>query len=97
MHLATMFVTRDGPIATLRLNRPERLNALTFEVYRELTDTFRALATRPHVRAVVVTGTGRAFCTGGDVKDIIRIAVILLAILFALYLIIDVFDVVKIG
>ena len=60
----------DG-VATLRLDRPERLNALTFDSYRELTDTFAALATRDSVRAVVVTGTGRAFCTGGDVKDII--------------------------
>jgi enoyl-CoA hydratase/carnithine racemase len=58
-------------VATLRLDRPERLNALTFDSYRELTDTFAALARRDSVRAVVVTGTGRAFCTGGDVKDII--------------------------
>lgn len=58
-------------IATLTLNRPDRLNALTFEVYRELTATFRALDTEPGVRAVILTGRGRAFCTGGDVKDII--------------------------
>jgi enoyl-CoA hydratase/carnithine racemase len=60
----------DG-VATLRLDRPERLNALTFDSYAELTDAFRALRARNSVRAVVITGTGRAFCTGGDVKDII--------------------------
>jgi enoyl-CoA hydratase/carnithine racemase len=58
-------------VATLTLNRPERLNALTFEVYRELAATFRALDAEPGVRAVVITGRGRAFCTGGDVEDII--------------------------
>ena len=58
----------DGAVATLRLDRPEVMNALTFEVYRELTATFRGLAERPPVRAVVLTGTGRAFCTGGDVR-----------------------------
>jgi len=58
-------------VATITLNRPERLNALTFEVYRELTDTFAALQDERAVRAVVVTGAGRAFCSGGDVRDII--------------------------
>jgi enoyl-CoA hydratase/carnithine racemase len=58
-------------VATLTLNRPERLNALTFEVYGELLDTFRALNTEPGVRAVVITGAGQAFCSGGDVHDII--------------------------
>lgn len=58
-------------VATLTLNRPERLNALTFEVYRELRDTFRALDMEPGVRAVLLTGKGRAFCSGGDVHDII--------------------------
>jgi enoyl-CoA hydratase/carnithine racemase len=61
---------RDG-VATITLNRPERLNALTFEVYRELTDTFAALRMADGVRAVVLTGAGRAFCSGGDVHDII--------------------------
>jgi len=60
-----------GPVATLRLDRPQAMNALTFDVYRELTDTFRALSDRADVRAVVLTGTGRAFCTGGDVREII--------------------------
>ena len=58
-------------IATITLNRPERLNALTFEVYRELTDTFAALRDERDVRVVVITGAGRAFCSGGDVHDII--------------------------
>jgi len=60
----------DG-VATITLNRPERLNALTFEVYRELTDTFAALRNETDVRTVVITGAGRAFCSGGDVHDII--------------------------
>jgi len=58
-------------IATITLNRPERLNALTFEVYRELTDMFATLRDERDVRVVVITGAGRAFCSGGDVHDII--------------------------
>ena len=58
-------------VARITLNRPERLNALTFEVYDELRNTFRALDSEPEVRAVVITGAGRGFCTGGDVEDII--------------------------
>jgi enoyl-CoA hydratase/carnithine racemase len=58
-------------IATITLDRPDKLNALTFQVYEELRDVFRALAARDAVRCVVVTGAGRAFCTGGDVNDII--------------------------
>ena len=62
---------RDSGVATLVLNRPERMNALTFEVYEELLATFEALDSEPGVRAIVLTGQGRAFCTGGDVKEII--------------------------
>jgi enoyl-CoA hydratase/carnithine racemase len=58
-------------VATITLNRPERLNALTFQVYEELRDAFRALDTEPGVRAVLLTGAGRGFCSGGDVADII--------------------------
>jgi enoyl-CoA hydratase/carnithine racemase len=61
---------RDG-IATIRLDRPERLNALTFDSYAELRDAFLELHARDAVRAIVLTGTGRAFCSGGDVQDII--------------------------
>ena len=58
-------------VATITLNRPERLNALTFDVYTQLRDRFRALDTEPGVRAIIITGAGRAFCSGGDVEDII--------------------------
>jgi enoyl-CoA hydratase/carnithine racemase len=66
-----LYEVREGGVGWITLNRPERLNALTFEVYRELTDTFAALRTEDEVRAVVITGAGRAFCSGGDVHDII--------------------------
>jgi enoyl-CoA hydratase/carnithine racemase len=58
-------------VATVTLDRPERLNALTFEVYDELATVFRALDIEPGVRSILLTGTGRAFCSGGDVEDII--------------------------
>lgn len=58
-------------MVTLRLDRPEALNALSFEVYRELTRAVSSLRERRDVRAVVLTGSGRAFCTGGDVREII--------------------------
>jgi enoyl-CoA hydratase/carnithine racemase len=66
-----LYEVRDGGVGWITLNRPERLNALTFEVYRELTDTFSQLRAEESVRAVVITGAGRAFCSGGDVHDII--------------------------
>ena len=65
-----LYEVRNG-VAWVRLNRPGRLNALTFEVYRELTEAFAAMRAEEEVRAVVVTGEGRAFCSGGDVRDII--------------------------
>ncbi|MEE8134036.1 MAG: enoyl-CoA hydratase family protein [Gemmatimonadales bacterium] len=62
----------DGAgVTTLTLNRPDRLNALTFEVYAELRDTFRSIGTEDGVRAIILTGAGRGFCSGGDVEDII--------------------------
>ena len=61
----------DGLVATVTLNRPERKNPLTFEAYRELTDTFLALQDEKDVRAIVVTGAGENFSSGGDVHEII--------------------------
>ncbi|HEY0838547.1 MAG TPA: enoyl-CoA hydratase family protein [Vulgatibacter sp.] len=62
---------RDDGVAVITLDRPDKLNALTFEVYAELRDLFAALQNRSAVRSVVITGSGRAFCSGGDVNDII--------------------------
>ncbi len=58
-------------VATLTLNRPERKNPLTFDSYAELRELFRALAHAGDVKAVVITGAGENFCSGGDVHDII--------------------------
>ncbi|HET7817526.1 MAG TPA: enoyl-CoA hydratase family protein [Sphingomicrobium sp.] len=60
----------DG-VATVTLNRPERKNPLTFESYAELRDMFRALGEAREVKAVVLTGAGGNFCSGGDVHEII--------------------------
>lgn len=61
----------DGAVATLTLDRPDTLNSLTFEVYAELRDAFRSLENEKEVKAVVITGAGRGFCSGGSVHDII--------------------------
>jgi enoyl-CoA hydratase/carnithine racemase len=61
----------EANVATITLNRPERKNPLTFDSYAELRDTFRELAHTPDVRAVVITGAGGNFCSGGDVHEII--------------------------
>ncbi len=67
----TFSYREEGRVGVITLNRPERLNALTFEIYRELTDTFRELQHQREIGSVVITGAGRGFCSGGDVKDII--------------------------
>ena len=60
----------DG-IARIVLNRPEAYNALTFDVYRELTQCFADLQNENDVRVITLTGSGKAFCSGGDVREII--------------------------
>jgi enoyl-CoA hydratase/carnithine racemase len=64
------FEVKDG-VATVTFNRPEQLNALTFEVYADLRDLLGELPQRGDVRALVITGTGRGFCSGGDVDEVI--------------------------
>ncbi len=61
----------DGKVATVTLNQPERKNPLTFDSYAELRDTFHKLQYADDIKAVVVTGAGGNFCSGGDVHDII--------------------------
>ena len=64
------FSVADG-VATVTFDRPDRLNALTFDVYADLRDLLRELPHRDDVRVVVSTGNGRGFCSGGDVDEII--------------------------
>jgi enoyl-CoA hydratase/carnithine racemase len=61
----------SGKVATITLNRPERKNPLTLESYAELRDLFREMSYATDVKAVVITGAGGNFCSGGDVHDII--------------------------
>ena len=61
----------EDRVATVTLDRPERKNPLTFEMYDELRDTFRRLRFVRDVRAIVLTGAGDNFCSGGDVHEII--------------------------
>jgi enoyl-CoA hydratase/carnithine racemase len=61
----------EAGVARITLNRPERLNPLTFESYADLRDLFAQLPNRGDTRAVVITGAGRAFSSGGDVEEII--------------------------
>jgi enoyl-CoA hydratase/carnithine racemase len=65
-----VFENNDG-VATIRLNDPERLNALTFQTYADLEKITAELADDPTVKVVVLTGTGKGFCSGGRVDDII--------------------------
>jgi len=61
----------EGKVGVITLNRPERKNPLTFESYAELRDFFRSLAREKEVKAIVMTGAGGNFCSGGDVHEII--------------------------
>jgi enoyl-CoA hydratase/carnithine racemase len=63
--------TVENSIATITLNRPDVLNAITLEIYAQLRDLFEDLRYADDVKAVVITGAGRAFCSGGDVHTII--------------------------
>ena len=61
----------SGKVATITLNRPERKNPLTFDSYGELRDLFREMVYATDIKAVVFTGSGGNFCSGGDVHEII--------------------------
>ncbi|MFZ8977773.1 MAG: enoyl-CoA hydratase/isomerase family protein, partial [Pseudohongiellaceae bacterium] len=60
----------EDHIATVTLNRPDVMNALNWDAYAELEHVFRDIQKNPEVRCVILTGAGRAFCSGDDVKQI---------------------------
>jgi enoyl-CoA hydratase/carnithine racemase len=64
------FAVEEG-VATVRLNRPDKLNALTFAAYADLRDLLAELPLRGDARVLVISGEGRGFCSGGDVEEII--------------------------
>ena len=68
--MSELLVERDGPVAILTLNRPERLNAYTTEMGDEMTEVLRAWRDQAAVRAVIVTGAGRGFCAGVDLEHL---------------------------
>ena len=61
----------EDRVATLTFNRPDKLNALTFDVYADLRDLFREAPLRGDIDAFIITGEGKGFCSGGDVNEII--------------------------
>jgi enoyl-CoA hydratase/carnithine racemase len=65
----TLIWEQAGNVATISLNRPEKKNAMSRQMFDELRDAFDRVATDHEVRCVVVTGTGGAFCTGADLSD----------------------------
>lgn len=67
---APLLKHRDGPVVELTLNRPDALNALNQELSSVLVATFKALSQDTSVRAIILTGAGRAFCAGVDLKDV---------------------------
>lgn len=69
MAYQTVELAREGAFATLTLNRPDRLNSLVPQLYSDLHDALDELRDDDHVRVVIVTGAGKAFCSGADLKQ----------------------------
>jgi len=65
-------LTVDGPVATLTLNRPDQMNLVTHQMIDEILAAFDATDADPEIRAVIVTGAGKAFCGGADVSALAR-------------------------
>ncbi|MCC7275324.1 MAG: enoyl-CoA hydratase/isomerase family protein [Alphaproteobacteria bacterium] len=61
--------TSDGPVATLRLDRPAKLNALTLAMHAGIFKALRVFRTAPELKVLILTGTGRAFCAGDDMQE----------------------------
>ncbi len=66
---ASVLVRRDGAVATLVLNEPKSMNAMSAGIKAGIEETLPGLLADPEVRAIVITGTGRAFCAGGDIRS----------------------------
>jgi enoyl-CoA hydratase/carnithine racemase len=67
----SILIERDAPVATITMNRPEKRNALSSEMMRELSDALRALSAEPEVRAIVLAANGPAFSAGHDLRELV--------------------------
>jgi enoyl-CoA hydratase/carnithine racemase len=67
----SIFIERDAPVATITMNRPEKRNALSSEMMRELNDALRTLSAEPEVRAIVLAANGPAFSAGHDLRELV--------------------------
>ena len=70
MTSSTVLLERHGSIALLTLNRPDKLNALSAEMFTALSEELSRLATEPNLRALILTGAGRAFCAGTNIEEL---------------------------
>lgn len=69
MSYETLLIEKEGPIQIVTLNRPERLNAINYQLVLDLEDALGRLEADEEVRCIVLTGAGRAFCAGADIKE----------------------------
>ena len=69
MDYETIILQKEEAVATITLNRPDKLNALSPKMGQELIDVFRAVDEDDDVRVVLITGSGRAFCAGADIQE----------------------------
>ncbi|MGE3926385.1 MAG: enoyl-CoA hydratase/isomerase family protein [Lautropia sp.] len=69
MKFETIIYEQHGPVAVIRFNRPHRLNAVVEQLYQETLDALRLAEKNPSARVIVLTGEGRAFCVGADLKE----------------------------
>jgi len=67
----SILIERDAPVATITMNRPEKRNALSSEMMRELNDALRALSAEPEVRVIVLAANGPAFSAGHDLRELV--------------------------
>lgn len=71
MTYTSILIDRDAPVATITMNKPEKRNALSSEMMRELTDALRTLSAEPDVRAIVLAANGPAFSAGHDLRELV--------------------------
>ena len=71
MTYTSILIERDAPVATITMNKPEKRNALSSEMMRELTDALRTLSAEPDVRAIVLAANGPAFSAGHDLRELV--------------------------